>query len=147
MNEWKSLRPVVIMLVVFAVVSVILWAAVATDHARLVIPSPEGTANQFVSALAAHRYAGAQSQLTDSLQEQVSQMDLRDLVEVIEASSLQGIQDSQEQSAQEQGDLASARLKVKFGNNQEQEMEFRLKKEDGLWKVNSINPIRSLVGS
>ena len=147
MNEWKSLRPIAIMLVVFAVVMLILWAAVATDHASLVIPSPEGTANQFVSALAAHRSAGAQSQLSNSLKEQVSQTDLRDLMEAIEASSLQGIQDSHEQSAQEQGDQAIARLKVKFGNNQEKNMEFQLTKENGLWKVNSINPIQDLAGS
>ena len=145
MKDFQALRSLLAVLAVLALGLLIFGVLVAADRADLLIPSPEGAAEQFVSAMAAHRYTGALNQLSQDLQGQVKEKDLQDLVQSIEASSSEGIQDAHEEEAQEQVDTATASVRVKLGNNQEETLDFPLKKENGLWKLTSIDPLRSLV--
>jgi hypothetical protein len=144
MKDFQALRSLLAVLAVLSLGLLVYGALVAADRADLLIPSPESAAEQFVSAMAAHRYSGALNQLSQDLLEQVKEEDLRDLMESIEASSSAGIQDAHEEEAQEQGETAQASVRVKLGNNQEQTLDFPLQKENGLWALTSIDPLRSL---
>ena len=141
---WQSIKPVVWMALTLGVVLLALAGLVAQDWTEFIVPPPENTAEQLVSALGAHRYEGAMNQLSQDLQQQVSEEDLHALVSSLEESPAQGIQDAHEQRAQQQGDQATAEVQVKFGNNQQTTVQLPLVKENGLWKVSSLEPLRGL---
>jgi hypothetical protein len=145
MNDFRALRPVLVVVAILAAVMLAIYAAVALDNASLIVPPPETTAEQLISALGAHRYEGAMNQLSQELKQQVKEDDLHALVESIE-SSRQGIQDAHEQGAHEQGQSATASIIIKLGDGQEQTVDLPLQKENGLWKVTSIEALRSLIG-
>lgn len=135
----------------FALIALLLGAAlliiavlVQTDNAALIIPPPEGTAEQLIGALAAHRYEGAMNQLSQDIQQQVSEKDLQAIVKSIEESPRKGIQDAHGQDAQTQGAQGTASVEVKFGDNQTQTIDLPLVKENGLWKVASLGPVQAL---
>jgi hypothetical protein len=142
-RSWIAVRPILWELLVFALAFSLFGALILTNHGALFTPSPEKEAEGFVSALAAMRYQGAKEALSQDLQQQIELSDLKQLHDALEASQ-QGIEDAHGQDYQEQGDFATAVVQVKFGNLQEREVEFPLAKEHGLWKVTSIDPLRSL---
>ena len=146
MKDSLALRSILAIAAIFVLALLLIAGAVALDQAKFIIPSPETTAAQLVDALGAHRYEGAMNQLSEELRQQVTEQDLQSLVQSIE-SSQDGIYDAQEVGAQEQSQFASAQVKVKLGNGQERIIEFPLEKENGLWKVSSLEPLQSLAGS
>lgn len=141
---WQSFKPIVWMLLTAAVVLLALWGLVAQDVTQLIVPSPETTAEQLIGALGAHRYEGAMNQLSQDLQQQVTVEDLQSLVKRIEASQARGIQDSLGQSANEHDQQTTAIVQVTLGSNQQVNVELPLIKENGLWKVSSLDPLRGL---
>lgn len=149
---WSSIKPLLWMVLLLAVVLLALAGMVAQDWSEFIVPPPENTAEQFVSALGAHRYEGAMNQLSQDLRQQVSEEDLRALVRNLELSPARGIQDAHEQGAQrlggaaQQSDQATAEVQVKLGNNQQTTVQLPLIKENGLWKVSSLEPLRGLGG-
>jgi hypothetical protein len=145
MKDWQALKPLAGVLALFLAALLVFAALVAADRASLLIPSPENAAGQLVQALGAHRYAGAMGQLSQELQQQVDRNDLIALVEQIEASASRGIEDAHAVDSQEQGVTAAATVRVKLKNMQEQELQFALVKENGLWKVESLKPLESLI--
>lgn len=145
-NIWESAKPLLWMALLMTVVLLVLAVMVSQDWTKFIVPPPENTAEQLVSALGAHRYEGAMNQLSQELRQQVKEEDLQALVKNIEQSPAQGIQDAHGQGAQEQGEQATAEVQVKLGTNEEVPVELPLKKENGLWKVSSLDPLRSLAG-
>ena len=141
---WPSARPLLWMALLFAGVLLALAGLVSQDWTEFIVPPPENSAEQLVNALGAHRYEGAMNQLSQDLQQQVKEEDLQALVKTIEQSPAQGIQDAHGQGAQEQGDQATAEVQVKLGTNEEVPVELPLTKENGVWKVSSLDPLRSL---
>lgn len=143
MKEWPALKPLFLIVGVTGVLLLIIAGLLSQGWGDLLIPPPEGAAEQLVGALGAHRYTGAMNQLSQALQ-QTREEDLRALVKAIEESPQQGIQDAHGQEAQEQGDQATAQVKVKFGNNQERVVELPLVRENFVWKVSSLDPLKGL---
>ena len=141
---WQSMKPVLWIVLAFAAVMLVLGVLISQDITEFIVPPPENTAEQLVSALSAHRYEGAMNQLSQDLQQQVKEEDLQSLVKTIEQSPAQGIQDAHGQQAQEQGNQATAEVQVKLGTNEEINVAFPLKKENGIWKVSSLEPLRGL---
>ena len=141
---WQSFKPIVWMLALAGVVLLALAGLVSQGVEQVIVPPPENAAEQLVAALGARRYTGAMNQLSQDLQQQVREEDLRALVESIEQSGAQGIQDASGQSAQKQGSQATAQMQVKLGNNEEKTVELPLQKENGVWKVSSIAPLNGL---
>ena len=141
---WQSFKPVVWILLLANAILLALAGMVARDWTKVIVPPPENTAEQLVSALGAHRYEGAMNQLSQDLQQQVKEEDLQNLVKIIEQSPAEGIQDAHGQDAQEQGDQATAEVQVKLGSNQETTLQFPLVKENGTWKVSSLDPLKEL---
>jgi hypothetical protein len=102
-------------------------------------------AEQFLGALSAHRYRAAVDQLSADLQQQVTEADLRGLVQSMEAAE-HGIEDAHGQASQEQDQTAHATTTVTLSNQQEQTLEFPLKQAHGPWKLTSIDPVKPLAG-
>lgn len=144
MSALSGLRPFAIIAALLAASLLVIAGLVSADAASLIIPPPEGVAEQVVTALGAHRYEGAMNQLSDDLQQQVGEEDLQAFVEAVEESPREGIQDAHGQDAQESGNQATASVEVKFGNNETQTIDLPLAKENGLWKVTSLEPLRTL---
>lgn len=144
MKTWAAVRPMLAILAIAAALLLAQAGLVSIDKAGMLIPSPGGTAAQLVGALAARRAAGARNQLAQELQQQTTEADLLRLARAIEAGPLGGIADAHEIDAQQQGDQASARVRVKFKDLSEQTLEFPLVSENGLWKVTSLAPLEAL---
>jgi hypothetical protein len=146
MKDLLGLHSILVILAVSALALLLIAGVVVLDKAKYIIPSPEMTATQMVDALGAHRYQGAMNQLSQELKEQVSEQDLKSVVRSIE-NSQSGIYQADEGAAQVQGQMARAQVKVRLGNGQENIIEFPLQKENGLWKVSSLEPLHSLMES
>jgi hypothetical protein len=144
MSAWPALRPMATILAIVAVILLAMAGLTSIDKADLLIPTPEGAAAQMVGALGAHRAAGARGQLAKDLQEQVDEGELLALIRNIEAGPLRGIEDAHEVSSEEQGGQVVAQVRVKFGDLSEHILEFPLRKENGLWKVSSLDPLDTL---
>jgi hypothetical protein len=148
---WESFRPAAWIVLIMAVILLALAGMVSQGWTKIIVPPPENTAEQLVSALAAHRYAGAMNQLSQELQQQIHPEDLASLVKSIEHSPAKGIQDAhglaaQELAAQKLVDQATADVRVKLGNNEAVDVRFPLIKEKGVWKVSSLDPLKQLAG-
>lgn len=146
-ENWLAARPILAIVVVFAAVLLVAGLLASAGQAQILSPGPEQAAENFVSALGAHRYTGAMGQLSQELRQQVSEDDLKGIVQALEGSSRKGIQDAHGVDSQQQGNAATARVQVKFGSSQEQELEFSLLMKNGVWRLASIDPVRSLAGS
>jgi len=142
MNDRLSLQGILAQLGLLAGMLLVIALFVALDRAGLIIPPPEKTAEQLVSALGAHRFAGARNQLSQDLRSQVEDADFTALVQGLEQSH-QGILDVHELDSQANGRNATARVKIKWGDLQEDTLQFPLVKENGLWKVASLGPLRT----
>ena len=141
MRTWHSFKPIVWIFLIMSAVLLVLAGMVSQGWTKQIVPPPETTASQLVGALAAHRFEGAMNQLSQDLQQQVTEEDLRALMSAIEQSPSKGIQDSHGQSAQIEGDQATAEVQVKLGTNEQINIQFPLKKENGVWKVTSLDPL------
>lgn len=145
MNDWQSLKNIFFTLLLLVASLFLIAGLVAANQASLLIPTPDKTAEDFVGALAAHRYTGAAGELSQDLQKQVSKKDLQQIVQAIETSH-QGIEDAHGQGSQEQGQEATAQVQVKLWDKQESRLDFPLLKENGVWKVSSVAPLQALAG-
>jgi hypothetical protein len=146
-KDLAAVKDIFFVLLILAGALLVLGLLTGADRAAWAIPSPETTAEGFVSALGAHRYTGALGALSQELREHVSGDDLRSLVQAIESSPRSGIQDAHEQGSQESGENASAQVQVKYGDNSQENIEFPLVNENGVWKINSIDPLAGMTGS
>jgi len=141
-SRLKGVLALLLMLLMLRAALALIAAALPLEGMDWLIPAPENTAEQFVSALAAHRYEGAMNSLAQELRRQTREEDLAALVQAIEDSPRRGIQDARGLQSDEQGDTATATVEVKYGNNQTGLIEVPLKKENQVWRVTSLDPLR-----
>lgn len=144
MKELQGLRDLFIIAALLAVTLLIIAGLVSADAVEALVPSPEITTNEFIGALSAHRYYAAVNLLSEPLKQQVDKAHLQSIMQAIEQSALEGIQDAQGQESQIEGETASVDVEVEFGNNQTQTIALPLKKENGLWKVSNLEPLQAL---
>jgi hypothetical protein len=143
MSDWKALRPAVVLALLLAACLAIIAGLVRVDSVAQITPGPEDVAAGFVGALGAHRYTGAREQLSDELRGQYSLTDLRDRMEELEARGVQ-IVDAQGQPPDVQGDRATAPVEVTLPGGEKIELTFPLRKDKGLWSLESMEPLFSL---
>ena len=143
MRDALALRGALMLLVVFGLALALLWAVVESDVGALLVPEPEGVAEQALRAVKAHRYEAVPSQLAEGLRAQVREDDLRAIGEAI-GERLGGIEAVHGEDAQEQADSATATVAVKLGDGQERRLRFPLVKEHGLRRIASLDPLREL---
>lgn len=142
MNGQQGARSLLFIVLALGAGLLLVWAGLQAPLEDVLIPTPQGTAEQFVNAMAAHRYTGALNQLSGGVQQQVTWKDLRAVMEQIEQSPRGGIADAQEQESQINGDRATAAVKVKYQNLEEETLQFALKKENRVWRVENWNALR-----
>jgi hypothetical protein len=131
--------PLVYMLLSLGLALLLVWAALPAGLDRFLTPTPEGTADSFVEAMAAGRYYGAWNQLSPDLQEQVSPQDLKDRHQAFEQA--QGkIDRAEPQGSQQQGDTAQAELKIRFEDGSETGDSFPLGRENWVWHLTGLGP-------
>jgi len=121
----------------------LVWGALQLGLGDLINPSPEQVAEQLVRGVGAHRFEGAMQTLSEPLQESVNPALLRTLAVSIELAS-GGIEDVNGVSAEETGDTAEAQVLVSLSNRTEVTLSIPLTKENGEWKVASVEPLWQL---
>jgi hypothetical protein len=106
-------------------------------------PPAEQSATQFVKALEAHRYPAARLELTEDAQQHVTVDDLRDLVQTIEEKH-GGIGKAQSTDKQEFAEKATVTMELELDDGQTQRLELPLHREQHIWRVESIEPLKKL---
>jgi hypothetical protein len=144
MNVVKSLTPLISILVIVVVLLAGISAAMQAGRAGWIVPAPDTAADGFIEALAAHRYEGALEALSQEQQQDLDWKELQSMVQKIEDSHLRGIEESQTIGFEEQGSTAVAELEVKFKNLDEERLLIPLIREQGEWKVDSIEPLLAI---
>ena len=110
---------------------------------RYFVPSPDTTAEEVLRALEAHRYQAAFQELSEEAKAQSSEEDLRELVKRIEERT-GGIIAVTAETTEDGEDEATAKATVKLDDGGERELELALVKQQEVWKVASLDPIRAL---
>jgi hypothetical protein len=112
----------------------------------VVTPPAEQSATQFVKALEAHRYPAARLELSESAQEKVTVDDLRALVKTIEEQH-GGIGKAQSGDEQQDADSATVTIRLDLDDGQTMRVELPLRREQHIWRVESIDPLEKLTRS
>ena len=143
MRDLLALRCVFGAAALFGAALLVLWLLVSQGVTAVIVPPPETEAEQFLRALKAQRYAAARNQLAQDLREQTRVEDLQAAVRALEQAR-GGIADARGEQSHEQGESARATAKVRLGDRQQEALEFALKKEHGLWRITSLDPLTRL---
>jgi hypothetical protein len=122
------------------------WALVAQGANKFIVPPPDRVGQQFFTSLKAHNFQSAHDQLSQDLRQQVTPEDLQAMTESLEQAA-QGINEASGENPREQGQTASAEVKVKLANGAEQTVEVPFTQENGLWHISSLAPLEALIGS
>ncbi len=123
----------------------LLWALVVQGQTTFIVPAPETVAEQFFAALQAHNYGAARDQLSDELRQAVSADDLRQMTERL-SQTTSPIEAATGQSAQIQGQSATAAVQLKLKNGDEPTLAVPLSQAQGLWHITSLAPLEALIG-
>jgi hypothetical protein len=143
---WPPLASPAAIVGVLAAALLALAGLVALDQTEFIVPPPETEAVLFFKALKAHNYENARDHLAPGLQEQVTAEDLRELGRQLDETA-GGIEDAHGLEASEQAGAAVARVSVKTGDGQEQELTVPLQQDQGVWKITSLDPLLGLTGA
>jgi len=143
MRDWLALRGPLAMAACLAVALLVTRALVGADRALFLVPRPEQEAQEFLKALQAHNYGAARHALTRDLQAQIMDEDLRALARELEERR-PALEDARGVSAAVQGTAASATVELRREDGLRHHAEFRLERENGLWKLASIEPVQAL---
>ncbi len=128
-----------------ALALLVIWGLVATGHTQFIVPAPEQVGQTFFASLKAHNFGAAREQLSESQQQAVSAEDLRQLTEQLE-QTFGGINQANGQQAVEQGETATAEVKLQLRNGSERTVAVPLGREHGLWVITSLAPLEALSG-
>jgi hypothetical protein len=109
-------------------------------------PPAEQSATQFVKALEAHRYPAARLELSESAQQQVTVDDLRALVKSIEQQH-GGIGKVQSGDMRQAAESATVTMQLDLDDGQTKRIELPLRREQHIWRVESIEPLEKLTRS
>jgi hypothetical protein len=123
----------------------VLWALVSQGYTQFIVPPPEQVGQSFFNSLKSHDFGAAREQLSQDLQQQVSADDLRQMNARLDAAKT-GIEQASGQTAQTQGQTATATVEVKLKDGTEQTVEVPLHQENGLWSITSLAPLEALIG-
>jgi hypothetical protein len=143
MKRLAGLQAIAIVFVLLCAALLILAALISQGVTFAIVPPPGMPAEGLVRALKAHRYEGALEELSEELQQQVQEQDLRDLAEKIEQAH-QGIEQVHGETVAQQEQDATAQVDVELDDGSQQTIELPLKKENGIWKVTSLDPLNAL---
>jgi hypothetical protein len=146
MKAIGSLRRILILLVVMAVITGTVVVAANGNFLHLINPAPEQIAAKFVTALAAHQFGGARSVLSTEQRSEMTLERLRILVASIEARS-PGIEQAAGKDSRTYGRTASAFIVVQMKDGSEVPVELTMIRENGIWKVYSFEDILNLAFS
>jgi hypothetical protein len=127
-----------------AVAGGLLIAGAAAGPGRdrgVLVPAPEAAAENFLKALAEHRYSQARQHLAAGL-EGTEPGELAALESALERAR-GPIENVQGQDASVTGEESTARAALWFPGGQ-QDLHLPLRREKGLWKVASLDPLRAL---
>jgi hypothetical protein len=144
MKNWLALKNLFIILLIFATVMLIFDWLNARNTTAILIPTPQMTAQQFVMALKARRYQAARAQLSEKLESQLSDDQLKAFYQSLKQNGFE-ISDTREISEQIISNHAFANLQIEFKHRPSQQLTFSLVKQQGQWKLDSIQPLQSLI--
>lgn len=142
-RELSALRPAGLQLLIAGLFLVLMLLVGSTGAAKLLLPSPENTAGELLRALAAHREPAAHRELSQGLKEQVPPEQLESLATAIE-QRLGGVSQVSVQTVDERESRATVRATLRVGAGEERDVELPLVKEEGFWRVASIESLRAL---
>jgi hypothetical protein len=122
----------------------VLIAGVATGPGHdtgVLVPPPEAAAENFLKAMAEHRYPQARQHLAARLETTA----IRELAEVQRAleQALGPVRDVRGEDAETDGEDSRARVSIAF-RDAECVCHLQLSRERGLWKVASLDPLLGL---
>ena len=143
MSVLLSLRPLAGIAALFGASMLALALLVANDVDFAIVPPPETEAESLVRALKARRFGAVKGELTEGLKKEVEDEQLEKLLEAVQAVH-KGISDAYGESANKEGDRATAKVTVKLEDKTEDTLELPLQREHGLWRVSSIEPLGRL---
>lgn len=144
MTALKALSPIGAIVGLCLGALVVLELLVSQGATRFVVPSPDATGEEMLRAMHARRFQAAHRELAVAARAQVGEAGLRMLADQLEAGG-RGILDAHGQGSAEQGERATAQLLVKTSDGQERPLELPLVKEQGEWKVASLEPLQAMV--
>lgn len=147
MKEVRALTPALLVAVGTAVLVLVL-GMLATDEriGRFIVPTPETTAEELLRALGARRFEAARAELTEEARASVGTDDLRELANDLEQQGA-GISQAHGERLAQHGDEAVVTARVRLQSARDAQLDVPLRREHGLWKVASVEPIRALAGS
>ena len=144
MSTLRALEPLWRILALFGSALLAISLLVSNDVTFAIIPSPETEAESLVRALKARRFAAVKNELTESLRGSVDDAALKALLEQLR-SSHRGILEAHGESSRQHGPHeAAATVAVRLEDKTQETIELPLKKEHGLWRVASIEPLGRL---
>jgi hypothetical protein len=108
------------------------------------ISTPSGATEEFIHRLVSHNFDRAGEQLSSQVSQKVSPADLRLLFRHFEGH-YQGIYKIRVDILTQKGDNAIASLRFKLDSGNYQSIQIPLHKENGVWKIASIQPLWKLV--
>jgi hypothetical protein len=120
-----------------------IWALVVSGRGQLLVPPPHQVAEQFLNALRIHEYGAAGRVLTRDLRARTTDGDLRALARELEQTR-PAPEDARGRSSAVQEAVASATVELRRQDGRTLHAEFRLERENGLWKLASVEPARAI---
>ena len=134
-RELSALRPAGLQLLIAGLFLGGLLLLGSTGARWLIVPPPDVAAGEMLRALSAQREPAAHRELTRELREQVPPEQLPRLgaVSRIDATTVD-----------EQPERATVRATLRLSPGEEHQVELPLVKEEGSWRVASLEPLRAL---
>ncbi len=115
-----------------------LWVDVAYLRDRQTfVPPADSVAESFMQKLATRRFSAALSHLSSERQGVTSVGDLRSYARNIERKT-GGIKHVDQERSELDGEKATAWVKVTTKSGSERSLEFKLKRENGEWKIDEL---------
>lgn len=138
-----ALRSLILAAALFGLALLATWGVVSAGLEDVLVPTPKTTAEEFLRAMKAHRYSGAHEFLSAQLSEEISEENLRELGGSLEIRH-GGFAEAYGKSEEEQAESATATAIVQFDGGTELEIELPMVREEGIWRIASIQPLLNL---
>jgi hypothetical protein len=142
-RDLSALRPAVALSLITALALATLLLLGSAGLASLFVPGPADAAAELLRALAAHREPAAHRELSEAMRAQVPPERLQALASAL-AARLGPIDQVDAAVVDERDDRATVRATLRAGAGEEHQVDLPLVKEEGLWHVASVEPLRQL---
>jgi hypothetical protein len=144
MSGLMGVRPIAVLAGLCVGALVVLELLTSQGVTAVIVPPPDSAGEELVRAMHARRFTAAQRELAEGLRVQMGEAGVRGLADALEAAG-RGLEDAHGQGYERQNERATAHLLVKTKDGQERPIDLPLTKEQGEWKVASLEPLRALV--